>query len=78
MSKLKVWVPPSWANELRKSPEVKAICRKEAEGIAERAGDGFEVEEKANPTRAKFVVKAATPEAYYKNLKENTLLKAMG
>lgn len=73
----KLWIPPAWANELRHDPAIEAVVRDVANGIADRAGSGFEVEAGQNRSRVKYAVKAATPQAYRSNLKNNTLLKAM-
>lgn len=78
MGNLKVWVPPAWANELRHDPIIEAAVKEVADGIAAKAGDGFEVVRGSNASRVNYKVTAATSEAYYRNLKENTLLKAMG
>jgi len=78
LADLKVWVPPSWANELRHDPAIEAVVRDVANNIANKAGDGYEVEAGSSKSRVKYTVKAATPKAYRDNLKNNTLLKAMG
>lgn len=65
-------------NELMKSPEIEAAVLQAGEAVANAAGDGFQAE----VHQANFVaisnVYAATPEAARENLKENTLLKAVG
>lgn len=76
--KWKVWVEPSAVYEVMNSAEVKAVLEDEANKIQARAGEGYEVTVQNGTKRASARVRAATPKAYYSNLKHNTLLKAMG
>ena len=46
--------------------------------VEARAGDGYEGEAKVYKRRAAFNIKAETLEAKRDNLKNNTLLKALG
>lgn len=65
--------------ELRKSEEMCSILSAEAGKVASRAGDGYEVTAPyIGANRANVKVKPATAKAYYSNLKNNTLLKALG
>lgn len=75
--KIKVWVPPAWANEIRRSAAIEKAVRDQAEAIVSRAGDGFEAVRKETNVRVSYTVHPTTPRAYYSNLKHNTLLKAM-
>ena len=61
-----------------KSAELQEECRKYAGDIAGRAGAGYAVETRMYPERAGAVVKCATGAAIRDNLKNNTLLKAVG
>lgn len=63
--------------ELLKSSEFEKICEDMAHDIADRAGDGYEVSTYQGKNRVNASVKAETPRAYYDNLKNNTLLKAL-
>lgn len=63
--------------ELLKSPEIERICRDLAEGIASRAGDGYQVSTYTGRTRVNASVVAATNAAKRDNMKNNTLLKAV-
>ena len=65
-------------NELRRSPEMQAICAEYANGVLMRAGAGFESETRMYTSRCGVAIIPATEEARSKNLKENTLLKALG
>lgn len=64
--------------ELLKSSEMESFCRQQAEGVANRAGDGYVVDTHVGKTRVNAMVSAETRKAYYSNLKHNTLLKALG
>lgn len=64
--------------ELLKSPEIMAVCKSHASRIAASAGSGYEVTTYTGKTRVNASVHAATEEAYRDNLKNNTLLKAVG
>lgn len=64
--------------ELLQSAEMAAICREHADKIAARAGSGYEVTTYTGRTRVNASVHVATQEAYKDNLKNNTLLKAVG
>ena len=55
-----------------------SICASYAQGIAKNAGDGYVVTTYIGKTRANASVYPATEKAYRDNLKNNTLLKAVG
>lgn len=63
---------------LLKSPEMQAIVDDLATQVVNGAGEGFEKEVNQAQTRVYAHIHAETPEAYYKNAKHNTLLKALG
>lgn len=64
--------------QLRNDPGVMAELQKQANSIAQRAGEGFVADKVTKgSTRARCRVHADTAEAYYKNLKHNTLAKAI-
>ena len=79
MSKLKVELNIAELNNIRKSAEMQDICQKHASKIAGRAGKGYAA---AAPhftdSRVIINVYAETKDARRDNLKNNTLLKAMG
>lgn len=64
--------------ELLKSSGIAATCEAQASAVASRAGEGYVVEQRNYPERTGYVVKADTAEAVNDNLKNNTLLKALG
>lgn len=64
--------------DMLRSPEMMAVCKDLANQIATRAGTGYEVTTYTGKTRVNASVHAATDEANRDNLKNNTLLKAVG
>lgn len=78
MAKFHVELNSDGVRELLQSSEMTDICRSLAEGIAGRAGAGYEVTTYRGKNRVNASVHAATNEATQDNLKNNTLLKAVG
>ena len=78
MGKVTIKLNISGLRELRNDPGVMAELQKQGNAIAQRAGEGF-VADKATTgrTRARCRVHTDSAEAYYKNLKHNTLAKAI-
>lgn len=64
--------------QLLKSDEMMAACRKYADEVSARAGDGYEISEYVGETRVNVSVYAATEEALKECYEDNTLLKALG
>ena len=64
--------------EILRSAEMAEICREEAEKIAAAAGDGYAVDTHTGRNRVNASVGADTAAAYYDNLRNNTLLHALG
>lgn len=62
---------------LLKSQDIKDQCKRLADGIAARAGEGYEVTTYVGKTRVNASVLAATNAAKRDNMKNNTLLKAV-
>lgn len=58
--------------------DVQALLLEHAQAIASRAGDGHSADVQAGKARAHARVSADTQRARRKNIRENTLLKAMG
>lgn len=61
--------------QLLKSPEMQAVLISHAEGIKNRAGEGYSVY--VGPSRANVSVQTETEAAARDNLEHNTLLKAV-
>ena len=76
--KLRIELNSAGVRELLKSPEIMQACRTQAQRIAGRAGDGYEISEYTGKKRVNVSVHAASEKAYKDNLKNNTLLKAVG
>lgn len=78
MGKVKVELNLQGINELMKSPEIQGALHEAGQAVAQAAGEGFD----SSTHLASFVaienVYATTAKAAYKNLEENTLLKAAG
>lgn len=78
MNNFKFELNQAGVRELMQSSEMAGIVRDYAQQVCSAAGDGFEVETGKTPTRTKAKVRASTPEAYYRCLNGNVLLKALG
>ena len=79
MSSVKFKLNLAGLNELMKSGEMQGVLNAAAQQIAAAAGDGHEVEA-AHPIRFVAIasVRAATYDAYYDDLDNDTLMKAAG
>lgn len=67
----------SGVSELLKGEELKSLVTEIGTAVVERCGDGYEGDVYIGPKRLNFMIKPATPHAYYSNLKHNTILKAL-
>lgn len=67
-------------SELMKSSEMRAILRQYGEDAVSRLGDGYEASDSdtSSSKRAKVKVQATTFKTRQDNLKNNTILKAVG
>lgn len=77
MDKYRIELNSEGVRELLQSGEMMAVCRSLADGIAGRAGTGYQVTTYTGKTRVNASVMAVTEEAMRDNLKNNTLLKAV-
>lgn len=77
MSNIKVVLNREGVRELLKSPEMQSICHELAQGIADRAGEGYTVSDYVGTNRCNSSVIAETKENIQDNLDNNTLLKAL-
>ena len=64
--------------ELLRSPEMATVLASFGNPVRNRAGKGFRSDERDTGQRRVFTVTAVTQAAKSKNLKDNTLLKALG
>ena len=78
MSKLKVELNSSGIRALLRSQAMAAICAQKANERRTQLGSGYEVETYTAQTRAVSQVYTEDPAAIDGNLKNNTMLKAMG
>ena len=75
--KIEIVLVSEGVQALLKSPEMMAQCKQLAQGIASRAGEGYQVTTYTGKTRVNASVIAATNAAKRDNMKNNTLLKAV-
>ena len=64
-------------SELLKGQEIQKILTEKASEIKNRAGDGYGQDVKVGKSRANAMVYPNSAESYFRNLKHNTLLKAI-
>lgn len=76
--KWKVWIEPTGVYEILKSPEMQEILRSEAEKVQQKAGQDYKATVRVGSKRAVATISPDSYRAYYDNLKNNTLLKALG
>lgn len=77
MAEFRVELNSAGVQELLKSNEMAGLCRSLAQGIKNRAGEGYMVSTYVGRTRVNASVAAVTKAADEDNKKHNTLLKAM-
>lgn len=77
MAKVKFQLNRAGVRELLRSGEMMGICQEYAQGIQNRAGDGYEADTYIGKNRVNAMVYAATQKAKRDNLENNTLLKAV-
>jgi hypothetical protein len=78
MGDVKVVINSEGVIALMKSSEMLEGCTSIAEGIVSRLGDGYAVDPyPGGKTRINVGIKPTTPQTYYDNLKNNTILKAV-
>ncbi|KWZ77576.1 hypothetical protein [Anaerococcus tetradius] len=77
MSKVNFKLNRKGVSELLKGEKMQEVLKDEAKKVLNRAGGGFTMDVMVGKTRANAMVKADTPKAYYKNLRNNTLVKSL-
>ena len=77
MANVEIKLNTAGVRELLKSKEIQDECRKVAQQIQGRVGDGYVVEDRNYHERSGAAVRVDSPSAYRDNLKNNTLLKAV-
>lgn len=78
MSKLEIKLDLKGINEMMKSSEIQSHLNEAGEMVANASGLDCKVETKTINWIAVTNIATDTPKAYYENLKNNTLLKALG
>lgn len=77
-NKVKIELNGAGVGDLLKSSELQSYCREKANEIAGRAAGKWEVRTGIGRFRAFAAVSTQDRETYVQNLRNNTLLKAMG
>ena len=77
MSNMKFQFNPLGVSALLRSPEMQAILEEKGQGIAERAGEGFELTVSPGQKRANAKISTTDIKSMARNKKHNILLKAM-
>ena len=77
MAKVDFELDPAGVHELLNDADLMEYMQKIGDGVATRAGEGYEADTRPGDKRAHTFVKATTAHAYYSNLKHNSLLKAL-
>lgn len=79
MSKVKVKLNrKEVSNQLLKGGWIDSVMKDIADGIAQKCGGVYEVETYSGKRRDNVAIITSDKNTYYKNLKDNELLKAMG
>ena len=78
MTDFKFELNKAGVRELLKSSEMAAVLSEYGSNMMGQLGEGYEMEEGTTSQRAKVNVRTATPRSMVDNLKNNTLLKALG
>ena len=68
-------VPGIW--ELMRSPEAKEMCKKHADDIARRLGDGYKTDTFTGMHRVNASIGPESEEAWRDTLENNTILKTL-
>lgn len=77
MSNMKFQLNPLGVSALLRSPEMQDILEEKGQGIAERAGEGFELTVSPGQKRANAKISTTDIKSMARNKKHNILLKAM-
>lgn len=79
MSKVEIQLNSKGVTELMKSPEIISALQKEADSVVEKCSKGsYETSKYIGENRANVSIFTCDAKTYYRNLKENELLKALG
>ena len=69
---------PAGIRTLMQSPEMEAVCESKAKAILSSLGSGYTMTTRVGRNRVNAEIATDSPEARHENLKNNTILKALG
>lgn len=75
--KLKVVLNSAGVRALLRSAEMREMLQSEADTIARKCGNGYQVDSYTMPTREVSKVSAVSPEAKRDNQQNNTIVRAL-
>lgn len=78
MAKVRFELNRNGVRDLLRSPEMMAVCQQYANRALSSLGPGYEVNTMTGRNRVNAEVQAVTYAARKENLKDNTILKALG
>lgn len=78
MAKMKFELNRQGVSDLMKSPEMMSVCQNYANRAVSSLGAGYESNSHIGKTRLNVEIEAVTFEAKKDNLKNNSILKALG
>ena len=76
MAKVKIELNSKGVQELLKEVG-NTTCMKIANSAAGKCGEGYIAEERRYPERTAAIIKPSTVAAYYENMENNTIIKAV-
>lgn len=77
-TKVRIVLNRSGVKELLKSDAIMQVCKDYAYSAQASLGDGYEVSYRAGKNRANAQIKAVSRKAKLQNLRNNSILKALG
>jgi hypothetical protein len=77
MNNVKIKLDSAGVRELLKSQGIAGKCQEIAQRVASAAGDGYEASLRKYPERTGAAIHPDGAKAYYDNLRNNTLAKAI-
>lgn len=78
MSKTRIVLNRKGVRELLRSQEMMNICSSYGHKAVQKLGEGYEVSNHVGKNRVNSSVRTVTAEAVRENMKNNTILKAVG
>ena len=78
MAKVRFELNREGVRELLKSSEMENILDDYASAVVNNAGEGFKKEFYSGTNRNSYTIVPGNADAHFKNIRENTLIKALG